>query len=296
MPEQDQGLGLKVLIPYFGVWPSWFPFFLRSCAENPGIEWLLFSDCGIPGSCPPNVSIVEISFDDYCGLVSERLGIDFAPSSSRKLCDIKPALAEVHAEHLEGARFWAFGDIDVVLGDLEGYLRRRQFDTRDVTALHSRRLSGHLTVLRNTPEINSAFRRVPDWKALLVASHHVAFDEKAFSRVFLRHKNSPRWVQWLARKWNPWLRRADFREAFTTPDAKIPWVDGSFDFPAVWYWKQGRLWNDRDATTPYPYLHFMHWKKQWTAEDVKGVEQAWDPSLVLEIRPQGMTAAAVPDV
>src|SRR5690606_36024203 len=103
--ELDRALGLKILIPYFGSWPSWFPFFLRSCAENPGVEWVLFSDCGTPTPCPSNVRIVEISFTDYCGLVSERLGIDFAPLSSRKLCDIKPALAEVHADHLEGARF-----------------------------------------------------------------------------------------------------------------------------------------------------------------------------------------------
>lgn len=58
--------------------------------------------------------------------------------------------------------FWAFGDIDVVYGDLEGYLRSRNFAENDVTALHARRLSGHPTILRKDDEINGAFRYVPD--------------------------------------------------------------------------------------------------------------------------------------
>ncbi|MGL1834071.1 DUF6625 family protein [Rhodocyclaceae bacterium SMB388] len=281
---------LRVLIPYFGNWPPWMAFFLRSCAENPGISWFLFSDCGVPERCPPNVQVVEIGFDDYCKLVSSRLDIEFTPESSRKLCDIKPALAAIHPEYLEQSPFWAFGDIDVLYGDLEAYLRLRSFEKHDVTSLHLRRISGHLTVLRNDVDMNAAFRRVPNWQASLSAPRHTAFDEKAFTRVFLRHKNSPRWVHWLARKHDPWLSRADFQEAYTTPCAKIPWIDGSLDFPTSWLWRRGRLSNDKDGSRCFPYIHFMHWKKKWQPADVRGVEHAWDPSLTVEIRESGIVA------
>ena len=294
MSDWNQENTLTIVIPYFGKWPPWFSFFLRSCYENSQISWLLFSDCGVPKQCPPNVRVVDTSFEGYCSLVSSRLGLKFAPASTRKLCDIKPVLGELHSEHLVGSRFWAFGDIDVIYGDLEGYLLSRCFGERDVTSLHARRLSGHLTVLRNDVEINGAFRRVKNWKAMLECDRHVAFDEKAFSRVFLRYKNSPRWVQSLARKCDPWLTRASFEEAHTTPDAKVQWIDGSHDFPRVWNWSRGRLWNDFDDSTCYPYLHFMHWKKLWSVDDIQGVQHAWDSRLVLTVNSKGMIADVEP--
>src|SRR5471032_2033341 len=92
------------LIPYFGQWPFWMPFFLESFRRNTDIDWLLFSDCGIPENLPPNVTVETMSFGDYCGLVSRRLNIDFAPDAAYKLCDIKPALGHIHADRSEERR------------------------------------------------------------------------------------------------------------------------------------------------------------------------------------------------
>ena len=97
------------------------PFFLESCRRNTDIDWLLFSDCGIPETLPPNVTVETMTFSDYCALVSRRLNIDFAPAAAYKLCDIKPALGHIHADRLQGYDFWAFGDIDLVYGDLRSY-------------------------------------------------------------------------------------------------------------------------------------------------------------------------------
>ncbi|RUQ45547.1 hypothetical protein D8M30_15595, partial [Corynebacterium pseudodiphtheriticum] len=57
------------IIPYFGCWPFWMPFFLESCRHNPDIDWLLFSDCPMPANVPTNVRIEHITFADYCTLV-----------------------------------------------------------------------------------------------------------------------------------------------------------------------------------------------------------------------------------
>ena len=264
---------LRVLIPYFGQWPFWMPLFLRSCELNPGVTWVLFTDCGRPLHCPSNVEIRETSFQDYCQRVSSRLNIAFAPTEPYKLCDLKPTLGHVHEDELEDCSHWAFGDIDLVYGRLEAYLASRDLKRFDVISLHARRLSGHLTVLRNSPDMNGAFRRVKDWAAALESPMHCAFDEKAFSKVFLRHKNSPSWVRGFAALLDPWLTRADFEEAYTTPNAKIPWRDGSNDFPKEWYWQNGRVWNDRDREHCYPYLHFMNWKKHWAADQRFEVSQ-----------------------
>lgn len=254
---------IKVLIPYFGAWPVWFRFFLESCAWNPHYRWVIFTDCGVPAELPANVRIVQLSFAEYCVLVSEQLGIGFAPSSPYKLCDIKPALAEVHADELEGVDFWAFGDIDVIYGDLAAYFTAERLAGHDLYSTHARRISGHFTLVRNRPDMNSAFRRIDGWQDAFESKEHRAFDERAYSKVFLRHKNSPGFVRTFAKALDPWLRRAEFVEAYSTPNAGIAWRDGSSRFPQVWTWSRGRLSNDLDRKSIYPYFHFMTWKHEW---------------------------------
>ena len=152
----------------------------------------LFSDCGTPDDLPDNVQIVPISFVDYCQLVSERLGIPFKPANPYKLCDIKPALGHIHAEHLADVDFWGFSDIDLVYGQLRGYFSEERLARYDLLSTHARRVSGHLCLLRNNERMRQAFMRVPGWQACFEDPEHRAFDEAAFSRLFIRRKTGPR--------------------------------------------------------------------------------------------------------
>jgi hypothetical protein len=263
------------VIPYFGKWPFWFPFFLESCRANPSIQWILHTDCGIPDSAPDNVRVVETTFDAYCRRVSDALGISFQPKNPYKLCDLKPALGYIHQDELRGYDFWAFGDIDLVYGDLRKYFTADRLSRHDIFSTHRRRISGHCCLLRNTPRMREAFMEVTRWQALLGDSGHVAFDESAFSRMFVRHKNWPDWLADLAKPFHRWARRTENVEAFTTPNAGLPWVDGGREFPEVWYWARGSLTNDRDGAREFPYFHFMAWKQQeWRAEDTCGKKDA----------------------
>lgn len=253
---------IRFLIPYFGRWPFWMPFFLESCRHNPDIDWLMFSDCGVPEELPPNVMIQEMSFEDYCALVSERLEIDFRPGSAYKLCDIKPALGYIHAEHLAGFDLWAFGDIDLVYGNLRAYFHEERLRAYDLLSTHERRISGHLCMLRNSERMREAFMAVPNWQSKFAAVEHVAFDEKDFSRLFVRHKNWPKWLRSAADFANHWRRRSEFKEAFSTPFGRIPWVHGRFEFPESWIWERGNLRNDKDGERQFPYFHFLFWKHE----------------------------------
>ncbi|WP_211090272.1 DUF6625 family protein [Pseudothauera nasutitermitis] len=68
MVEAAAAPSLCFVIPYFGKWPFWMPFFLASCRANPTVDWLLFSDCGELPDCPPSVRMVGTSF-----VISNRL-------------------------------------------------------------------------------------------------------------------------------------------------------------------------------------------------------------------------------
>lgn len=251
------------VIPYFGKWPFWMPLFLESCRWNSDINWLIYTDCSVPKDGPPNVRFIEVSYEEYCGRVSRSLGIRFSPENAYKLCDIKPALGYIHAAELEGFDFWAFGDIDLLYGDLRAYFTEERLARKDLFSTHARRVSGHLCLLRNTEEMRAVFMRAKGWKSIFESSEHLAFDERGFTKLFIRHKNSPAWVRKIAAMLDPWLLRAEFNEAFTTPNGHIRWIDQSRNYPKQWFWQPGSLTNDLDGSREFPYLHFMIWKNAW---------------------------------
>lgn len=237
------------------------PLFLRSCAENPDIDWLFFSDCGVPDNLPGNVQVRTVTYGDYCSLVSQRLKIEFQPESPYKLCDIKQALGYIHQDSLEGYDFWAFGDIDVIYGHLRTYFTEQRLARYDLFSTHARRVSGHLCLMRNSSRMREAFMLIPNWRERFVDQRHHALDEGAFSRIFLWRKNFPKPLFELVGKFNSWRRRSEFVEAYSTPNAGSVWIDGTRNFPQEWYWRQGRLSNDLNGEREFPYLHFFGWKR-----------------------------------
>lgn len=259
------------IIPYFGDFPPWLEYFLASCRANDDINFILFSDNVPPEELPDNIVYQHISFRDYLDLVSRRLGIPFQPENPYKLCDLKPALGLVHQDLLEGYDFWGFCDLDVIFGRLRHFLTESLLDAHDIITTHARRIAGHFTLVRNVPKYNKAFMQVPGWQQLLLDAEHKAFDEKDFSRLFRRFKNYP---QPLARILNwmflPLGRKALFREAYSTPGLRCDWVDGSRIFPSEWYWKAGRLTNDR-SEDEFLYFHFLAWKREWAGEMLTAV-------------------------
>lgn len=250
---------IRFVIPYFGRWPFWISFYLESCRRNPDIDWLFFTDCGIPDNPPDNVHFVEMSYQAYCQLVSARLGIEFYPEQPYKLCDIKPALGYIHADRLEDVDFWAFGDIDVVYGDLRRYFTVERLAAKDLLATHHRRVSGHLCLLRNTATMREAFMRIPRWRERYADSTHQALDEGAFSRLFIRHKNWPDALRLFVAKFNAWSRRSEFIESHSTFTLL---ADGHRVVPQRWFLRDGRLTNSEMGDTELPYLHFLVWKNQ----------------------------------
>lgn len=256
------------IIPYFGQWPFWMPFFLESCRANSTINWLLIGDCAPLDALPLNVEQRHISFASYCEWVSQRLGFAFAPANAYKLCDLKPVYGYLHEADLEGYDFWGFSDLDLVYGDLREYFTSERLGEYKFFSTHERRVSGHLCLMRNDSEFRGLFRRIQNFEMLLQDQRNHALDEGAFSRLFLWRKNFPEPFFSLLGKLNPLRRVAEFKEAFSTPNAGRPWIDGSMNFPTRWCWDNGRLCNDLDGAREFPYLHFLGWKKSaWSYQN-----------------------------
>lgn len=250
---------IRFIIPYFGTWPFWMDFFLAGCERNSDINWLFFTDCGIPDNAPKNVHFIEISYISYCALVSERLGIKFSPPNPYKLCDIKPALGFIHSDYLIGYDFWAFGDIDVVYGDLRRYFTPARLARKDLFATHSRRISGHLCLLRNNIRMREAFKMIPKWQERYADPAHQALDEGAFSRLFIRHKNWPELFRRFAARFNKWAQCSEFIESHSTFSIL---ANGQRVVPERWVLCEGQLTNSALGDQGLPYLHFLVWKNE----------------------------------
>lgn len=263
------------LIPYFGSWPEWFDLYLLSCKFNPDIDWFFFTDCSVPENAPANVKFIKISFNDYKAIISERLKINFSADNPFKLCDVRPAFGFIHELDTSGYDFYAYGDIDIIYGDIRKFMTDKTLSEFDVIGTHQRRLSGHFSLFRNTRQNREAFRNIPDWQSLMEFPQHIGIDESKFSKIFVRHKNHPMWLRKLWTLTSPCQRRVHFKEQYSTILSPISWCDGKLEHPIHWYWKDGHLTNDRDDRE-FMYLHFMNWKSgRWLPKNLRSEGAAW---------------------
>lgn len=279
-----------IVIPYFGNWPFWINVFLASCAKNQSVDFLLLGDCGRPDYLPANVKFEEVSFIDYKKRVARALGITFDPLVAYKLCDIKPMLGKIHEQDISDYDFWAFGDLDLVYGDLRAVYTEELLSKYDLISNHATRVSGHLCLIRNTQFMREVYQKVPGWQEKIESQKHVAFDEKAFSKLFVKHKNFPKILRRLFNVFYPLSRKSYFVENYTTPNGCITWRDGSSKFPKKWYWSNGSIKNDLDDETCYPYFHFAVWKKKyWVGNEFDRLEKI-DLTCIYEFSSEGIRA------
>lgn len=231
-------------MPYFGHWPEWMELYLESCKKTSLIDWLFFTDCGKPKVLPPIVNICAISLDQFLQKVEKRLGINIRWNNAYKICDLRPAFGKIFESEIEGYQHFGWGDVDVIYGDMKLFLTEELLKN-DCISFSKDHLSGHLCLWKNRSRVREWFEQLPDWKERIENLKYTHFDEPPPSVI-------------------PGAFTVHAEDSFNTPLSPIiPWTDGTFNFPNEWYWKDGRLTNDKDGDKHFLYLHFMHWKGGW---------------------------------
>lgn len=165
-----------IIIPYFGKLPSYFDLFLRSCEENPDIDWLLLTDDSRPFAYPSNVRRRLTDFESLREMSQRRFDFPISLDKPYKLCDYKPAYGYLFEDELKGYAFWGYCDVDLLFGDLRAVLTDRLLEQYDKIGQ-----MGHLTLCRNTPELNRLFMREIDgrerYREVFSAGRICVFDE-----------------------------------------------------------------------------------------------------------------------
>ena len=220
------------IIPYFGKWPEWIDLYFYSCGQNPMIDFIFYTDCIIPAPKYNNLFFHKCSFDEYKSFVSRKLGIDYRNVSPYKLTDLKPFLGLVHEEELQKYDFWAFGDIDIVYGDLSRWINEITLTKYDIITTHAYRIAGHFCLVRNNDYYRNLCLKIKDWLVGLCEERHHAYDELDWSELV----NT--WEHNISRLYRYLLCHIGFSRDC---------VYGTFN--KILY---GHIYNQELHTTPYP--------------------------------------------
>jgi hypothetical protein len=108
-------------------------------------------------------------------LYTKHFGVKCVKDRPYAICDLRPMMGEVYSSVIEDYDWWGWCDLDIVTGDLDKLLEP-MLHTHDVISSESYVLNGAMTLLRNTEQCNSLFRK-GDWVRVLGTCRYTNFDE-----------------------------------------------------------------------------------------------------------------------
>lgn len=158
---------------YYGIFPDYFPLFLRSCQENSTIDFLIFTDNQY-NELPKNVKFIKSTFEDIRNIIQSKFKFKITLDQPYKLCDYKPSYGYVFEEYIRKYDFWGYCDLDLIFGDLRKYLTEERLENYD--KLYQ---LGHLTLYKNNRENNRRFMldNSPSYKEAFTTKIITVFDE-----------------------------------------------------------------------------------------------------------------------
>lgn len=148
---------IRLIIPYFGKLPKFFPYFLLTAQRNEKIDFLIYTDQKVDQFELLNAENIEfktLSFDDLREKVQSKFDFEISLKTPYKLCDYKVAYGFIFEEELKEYDYWGFCDTDVLLGDIYQFLEEHNFFTDDYARYG---LLGHLQIFKNSEEVNRIF-------------------------------------------------------------------------------------------------------------------------------------------
>ncbi len=238
-----------LVLPYYGKYPIWINAFLRSCAFNPRLKWMVFSDIDEPLYQPDNVEFITLKRADLSNLIYQKTGIQHELQNPHKLCDFKPLYGHIFEEYLEEYNYWGHCDMDVIWGDLSSFLKKIAFDRYDIISTRPRVICGHFNLYRNVAKINQFYLQVPSYQKAFEKINYQGFDEGFYSYHLFKQ------VEFGA---------VDFKVFWDARNCLDP--QELSRLPSGWRWQKGKVKNKWGKEGNY--LHLIQWKKTLIVSDI----------------------------
>lgn len=167
-----------LIIPYYGKWPPYLNIFLKGCENNKWLDVIFFTDIKDTPLHPNNVYFVDYSLKQLENKVSQILNIqNFVLPNAYKLCDLRPLYGQIFKEEIKGYQYWAFGDCDVLYGNLLKFIKDDFDKNVDLISFNEARISGALTFLKNQDTTNYLYANFPNYIDLIKQPDFKGMDE-----------------------------------------------------------------------------------------------------------------------
>ncbi|MBO6195205.1 MAG: hypothetical protein J6O56_02520 [Bacilli bacterium] len=162
-----------IFCPYFGKLPVNFDLWLKSCSYNNKFKFIVFTDDKRIFKTPKNVEIKNMSYKELIDKIQSKFDFKISLNNPYKLCDYKVAYGYIFEEYLSDCKYWGYCDLDLIFGDLEKFLPKKEYDK--ISHL------GPFSLYKNTDKINKAFMLNGEskfnYKGIFSSNVHFGFDE-----------------------------------------------------------------------------------------------------------------------
>lgn len=173
---------IVVITCWYGKYPWYLPYYLHSCAFNPSIDFIIITDNKEkPDNVPENVKIINRTLNDIINTTSEKLVFKINIDYPYKLCDFKPAYGFMFPEIIKDYTFWGHCDLDLIYGDIRGFMTEEFLDAYDYISLRDDYTTGCFSLYRNTELLNNFFMKSKDYQQVFSQPKHYCFDECNFA-------------------------------------------------------------------------------------------------------------------
>lgn len=173
---------IALIIPYIGQLPWYFPYFLHSCRYNPSIDFFIYTDNPTENrDTPKNVKFIYYTLDEFNKDATKTLGFKIEIQHGYKLCDFKPAYGYIFSDRIKDYNFWGHCDIDIIFGNIRGFITEEILNEYDVISARHDYLTGSFAIYRNVPSINRMFMQSKDYKRVFTSPYNFYFDETNFA-------------------------------------------------------------------------------------------------------------------
>ncbi|MFI5140412.1 MAG: DUF6625 family protein, partial [Sphingobacteriales bacterium] len=139
---------------------------------------------------PANVKFVYKTLNDISNIAAIKLGFPVNIGDPYKLCDFKPAYGLLFSELLTGYDFWGQSDIDVIYGNIRGFITDDLLSEFDFISIRHDYTSGCFALYKNNPFVNNLFKRSKDYLKVFTGNKHYCFDECNFVHTLLEDGES----------------------------------------------------------------------------------------------------------
>jgi hypothetical protein len=173
---------IAILTCWYGPYPWYFPYFIDSCRYNPTVDFIIITEnTDSIFNKSDNVTIINKTLDELKSGFSEKLGFTVSIDYPYKLCDFKPAYGFLFPEIIAGYDYWGQSDLDIVFGDIRGFISDDMLTVYDFISVRHDYTTGCFALYKNTEKMNKFFMRSKDFKTVFSNPEHFCFDECNFA-------------------------------------------------------------------------------------------------------------------